>query len=78
MVYGILKLLNFAHGEVFMIGAFFGYGVLIGLGGATTRSCRSVSSSCSCSWPSMLGSGLLGVTIERFAYRPLRNARIAP
>ena len=33
MVYGILKLLNFAHGEVFMIGAFIGYGVLDALGG---------------------------------------------
>ena len=29
MVYGILKLLNFAHGDVFMVGAFMGYGVLI-------------------------------------------------
>ena len=33
MVYGILKLLNFAHGEVFMVGAFIGYGVLTALGG---------------------------------------------
>ena len=34
MVYGILKLLNFAHGEVYMIGAFIGYGVLTVSGGA--------------------------------------------
>ena len=34
MVYGILKLLNFAHGEVFMIGSYIGYFVLIALGGA--------------------------------------------
>ena len=34
MVYGILKLLNFAHGEVYMIGAFIGFGVLTALGGA--------------------------------------------
>ena len=33
MVYGILKLLNFAHGDVYMIGAFIGYFVLTGLGG---------------------------------------------
>ncbi|HEV8686825.1 MAG TPA: hypothetical protein VGQ84_06080, partial [Gaiellaceae bacterium] len=33
MVYGILKLLNFAHGDVYMIGAFIGYGVLTALGG---------------------------------------------
>jgi branched-chain amino acid transport system permease protein len=35
MVYGILKLLNFAHGEVYMIGAFIGYGVLTVSGGPT-------------------------------------------
>ena len=34
MVYGILKLLNFAHGDVYMIGAFMGFGVLSALGGA--------------------------------------------
>ncbi len=33
MVYGILKLLNFAHGEIYMVGAFLGYGVLSVLGG---------------------------------------------
>ena len=35
MVYGILKLLNFAHGDVFMVGAFIGYGVLTASGGPT-------------------------------------------
>ena len=33
MVYGILKLLNFAHGDIYMVGAFLGYGVLTSLGG---------------------------------------------
>ena len=42
MVYGILKLLNFAHGDVYMIGAFIGFGVLTLLGGAArTRRSRS-------------------------------------
>ena len=36
MVYGILKLLNFAHGEVFMIGSYIGYFVLTALGGAAS------------------------------------------
>jgi ABC-type branched-subunit amino acid transport system permease subunit len=36
MVYGILKLLNFAHGEVFMIGSYIGYFVLTALGGSTS------------------------------------------
>ena len=38
MVYGILKLLNFAHGDVYMIGAFMGFGVLSLLGGALSPS----------------------------------------
>ena len=38
MVYGILKLLNFAHGDVYMVGSFIGYGVLTVFGGATALS----------------------------------------
>ena len=41
MVYGILKLLNFAHGEVFMIGSYIGYFVLTALGGAADPTCPS-------------------------------------
>jgi branched-chain amino acid transport system permease protein len=79
MVYGILKLLNFAHGEVYMIGAFIGYGVLIGLGGPTAPVVPVAVLILLMFLAAMLGSALLGVTIERFAYRPLRNSpRIAP
>jgi branched-chain amino acid transport system permease protein len=79
MVYGILKLLNFAHGEVYMIGAFTGYGVLIGLGGADNPILPVGIVILFMFLAAMLASGLLGVTIERFAYRPLRTApRIAP
>ncbi len=79
MVYGILKLLNFAHGEVFMIGAFCGYFVLIGLGGAENPIVPVGVLLLLMFLAGMLGSGILGVVIERFAYRPLRNApRIAP
>ena len=83
MVYGILKLLNFAHGDVYMIGAFIALGVLnllggafnpaipAGAGGALIVLCMFVGRDA--------GSGFLGVAIERFAYRPLRDApRIAP
>ncbi len=79
MVYGILKLLNFAHGDVYMVGAYVGYIGLIGLiplaGGMLNP------------WViilvmilmAMAGTAVLGVAIERYAYRPLRNApRIAP
>src|SRR2546421_1073586 len=79
MVYGILKLLNFAHGDLFMVGAFIGYFVIQWFGGPTALSVPV---------PIVLlvmfvlaggGVGALGVAIERFAYRPLRDApRIAP
>src|SRR4051794_12957484 len=79
LVYGILKLLNFAHGEVYMVGAFIGYGVLQLLGGSTDPAFPVAVVLTLMFLAAMLGSGLLGVAIERFAYRPLRNApRIAP
>src|SRR5881227_1408476 len=79
MVYGILKLLNFAHGEVYKIGAFIGYGVLTAFGGAQNPVIPVWLLIICMFAAAMLGSGLLGVVIERFAYRPLRNApRIAP
>jgi branched-chain amino acid transport system permease protein len=79
MVYGILKLLNFAHGDVYMVGAFIGYGVLIAFGGALNPGIPIVPLILLMFAVAMLGSGILGIAIERFAYRPLRNApRIAP
>jgi branched-chain amino acid transport system permease protein len=79
LVYGILKLLNFAHGDVFMVGAFMGYGVLTTLGGIGNPILGTVPILIVMFAVAMLGTGVLGVVIERFAYRPLRNApRIAP
>ena len=79
MVYGILKLLNFAHGDVFMVGAFIGFFVLQGLGGAGSLSVPNWAAITLMFLAAMAGCGALGVVIERFAYRPLRNApRIAP
>jgi branched-chain amino acid transport system permease protein len=81
MVYGILKLLNFAHGEVFMIGSYIGFFVLTVLGGAVSPVVPVALLVVLMFVAAMLGSGLLGVAVERFAYRPLRQARaprIAP
>jgi len=79
MVYGILKLLNFAHGDVYMIGAYIGYFVLTALGGSASPSVPLAVLFFLMFSASMIGCGLLGVVIERFAYRPLRLApRIAP
>src|SRR5437870_8833251 len=74
MVYGILKLLNFAHGDVYMVGAFIGYGVLNGFGGPLSPTIAIAPLIALMFLGAMLGSGALGVVIERFAYRPLREA----
>jgi branched-chain amino acid transport system permease protein len=79
MVYGILKLLNFAHGEVFMIGAFLGLFTLEALGGPLDPKLPLALLLAAMFAVAMVGSGALGLVIERVAYRPLRNApRIAP
>lgn len=79
LVYGILKLLNFAHGDVFMVGSFIGYGALHALGGSTDPKVPIWLLLVLVTLAAMVGCAILGVAIERFAYRPLRNApRIAP
>jgi branched-chain amino acid transport system permease protein len=79
MVYGILKLLNFAHGDVYMIGAFIGYGVLTVFGGSVDPAIPIPLLIVLMFLAAMIGCALLGTAIERFAYRPLRDApRIAP
>jgi branched-chain amino acid transport system permease protein len=71
MVYGILQLINFAHSEVYMVGAFAAYYAATYLGleskpGFGTLAILLLVAMAACS--------LLGVAIERFAYRPLRKA----
>jgi branched-chain amino acid transport system permease protein len=79
MVYGILKLLNFAHGDVYMIGAFLGYFVIQWFGGPTALSIPVALLIVVMMVVAAGGCGALGMAIERFAYRPLRDApRIAP
>src|SRR5215208_264559 len=75
----ILKLLNFAHGDIYMVGAFIGYGLITVFGGPLALDVNVVLLLVLMFVCAMLGGGLLGVAIERFAYRRLRNApRIAP
>jgi len=79
MVYGVLKLLNFAHGDLYMIGAYIGFFVIQWFGGSTAL---TIPVPLLLVIMFVLAAGLvggLGVAIERFAYRPLRDApRIAP
>jgi branched-chain amino acid transport system permease protein len=79
MVYGILKLLNFAHGEVYMMGAFAGFGVMTALGGPDAPIVPVALMVLVMFLAGMSASGVLAMGLERFAYRRLRNApRIAP
>jgi branched-chain amino acid transport system permease protein len=79
MVYGVLKLLNFAHGDVYMVGAYIGYFVLQWFGGPMALVIPVPLLIFLMLLAAGLGCGVLAVAIERFAYRPLRDApRIAP
>ena len=72
MVYGIIKLLNFAHGDIYMLGAFIGFALLTSLGGIPAS--LSLPALLIVLLVSMLLTGTAGVVIERLAYRPLRGA----
>ncbi|MCO4794683.1 MAG: branched-chain amino acid ABC transporter permease [Bacteriovoracaceae bacterium] len=67
MVYGIIKLINFAHGEFYMIGAFIGF------------YCITSGMPLWMAFPiAMAGSGLIAVLVERVVYRPIRYAGRIP
>jgi branched-chain amino acid transport system permease protein len=80
MVYGVLEFINFAHSEIFVVGAFVGVEILLGL--------RNAGVLATIPWPlalllvlvaGMMLSGTLAVVVERVAYRPLRGApRLIP
>jgi branched-chain amino acid transport system permease protein len=71
MVYGVLFMINFAHGEVFMIGAYIGWGVLTGITASHIGGIHPAWVLPLMLAPAMIGCGALGVALERFAYRPL-------
>lgn len=71
MVYGILQFINFAHSDVYMVGAFCAYFLARALG---IFDSPGLDTLILCLGAAMAGCALLGLTIERFAYRPLRKA----
>jgi branched-chain amino acid transport system permease protein len=70
MVYGVLKLINFAHGDIYMVGAFAGYYLSGALG---VRDEPTLAKALAVTLGAMMICGLLGYLIERLAYRPLRH-----
>lgn len=80
MVYGIVELINFAHGDVYTLGTFFSLGILglLGVSGQLHGPVLIVDVAITVIGAMVL-CGLVGVLIERLAYRRLRNApRLAP
>jgi len=76
MVYGIIQLINFAHGEVVMIGAMVAFSVIQALAGSGLPPLAIVLIGVGCAIPVCM---LVGYSMERLAYRPLRGApRLAP
>jgi branched-chain amino acid transport system permease protein len=71
MVYGVLRLINFAHGDVYMLGAYFGYYLSRLLQGKTPSHLLDAAA---VMLLSMIGCALVGIVMERLAYRPVRKA----
>ncbi|MCH3907635.1 MAG: branched-chain amino acid ABC transporter permease [Sphaerochaeta sp.] len=79
MVYGILKFINFAHGDILMVGAYIGLFTYNALRGSAPLGAWTVTSFFIAMIVAMIACGFLGVVIERVAYKPLRHAaRLAP
>jgi branched-chain amino acid transport system permease protein len=71
MVYGVVKLLNFAHGDLYMVGAFVGFAALSAVSTLIGNPWLAVALSALCA---MIAVGAVGVVIERVAYQPLLKA----
>ncbi len=79
MVYGILKFINFAHGDILMVGAYVGLFVFNALRGSSAMGPWWIIAFFIAMLISMVVSALLGMAIERIAYKPLRKgSRLAP
>jgi branched-chain amino acid transport system permease protein len=79
MVYGVLQMINFAHGEIFMIGGFAGYLTIATLDHTPVGQASRLAVIALALLAGMIASPLAAIAVERVAYRPLRHApRLAP
>src|SRR5262247_716949 len=74
MVYGILQFINFAHSDIFVLGAWVSYTVAVGLGYAAAEHAPPAYASLLIILIAMATCGAVGFSIERLAYKPLRKA----
>ena len=79
MVYGVLSMINFAHGDIFMVGSYWGLFALSQTKEYGLLESHPVLAIIIAFLAGMIGAALTGITVERLAYRPLRKAgRLAP
>lgn len=74
MIYGILRFINFAHGDVFMIGAFSGYYLGIVFAFASVSGAASIGMAILIMLGAMIITGALGFSVEKLVYKPLRKS----
>ncbi len=72
MVYGVLRLINFAHGDLFTLGSYLGFSLLMGTG--LSSGVNGLMVAFILVLLALLVVGFAGVVLERIAYRPLRNS----
>ena len=74
MVYGVLSMINFAHGDIFMVGAYFGFFTIQRLAQAGLVESHPIPAIILTFLAGSLGAAVTGILVERIAYRPLRKA----
>ena len=74
MVYGTLQFINFAHSDIFVLGAWVSYTLAVGLGYALAGTSPPLYAGVLILFAAMAFCGAVGFTVERLAYRPLRKA----
>ena len=74
MVYGVLSMINFAHGDIFMVGAYIGFFTINRLTDAGLAASNPALAILITFLAGSLGAAVVGITVERIAYRPLRKA----
>lgn len=78
MVYGVMKLINFAHGDLFALGSYLGYTVLVMGAGWITQALGIWGGVAVAITGAMIGIGIAGLVVERIAYRPVYKAGRLP
>jgi branched-chain amino acid transport system permease protein len=78
MVYGVMKLINFAHGDLFTLGSYLGYTLLVIGSGWVTHTFGVWGGVVVAMLGTMLGTGLAGLALERAAYKPVYKAGRLP